>query len=118
MALIEPDSDQLAALEQFAWGKLPLEQMQAVLSKRLGSPIRQNEKIRAFSLKSICPFSRIHITRAHLESVLAKRRRKEITDQDLVDWATMLMINDAYFWDADDDILAGWINHFHLDLPC
>lgn len=65
--------------------------------------------MRAFGLTRICPEPRIRITRAHLERVLERKRRKQMSDQDVVDWATMLVINDAAacIWTPSPTITAA-----------
>jgi len=33
------------------------------------------------------------------------------------DWATMIQINDAYYWEREDaDVVAEWVTHLSLDL--
>jgi hypothetical protein len=112
---MEPNPDQLAVIEQFAWGEVSLEAMQATLTEMVGSPMRRNKKMRPFGLNQICPEPRIKITREHLDAVLRKRRSKQMSDQDLIDWSTMITINDVFYWDRNDDVLAESISHFHLD---
>lgn len=46
---------------------------------------------------------------------LAKRRENKISEKDLVNWATMLMINDAFFW-KDEEAVGRWVNRLGLDL--
>jgi hypothetical protein len=106
---------ELELLERFAWGELSLDSMQARLSIMIGRPIRKNPMMRHFGVNGLCA-QRILITRAHLENILRKRRSKQVSDQDLIDWSTMIMINDVYHWDSNDDPLSEWINRLHLDL--
>lgn len=108
--------DQIEILNKFAWGEISLDAMHAQLSKIIGRPVRRNPMMRHFGVNGICADRTIRITRAHLENVLCKRRSKRMSDRDLVDWATMLMINDAYYWNWRDSILSEWISRFHLDL--
>jgi hypothetical protein len=60
----------------------------------------------------------IVITREHISNALERKRFELITEHDLVVWATVLLLNDAYVWDdADEDLIAEWLNDIsiHLD---
>jgi len=72
--------------------------------------------MRWFDLDRACPEPCIRITREHLETVLEKRRRKEISEQGLVDWATMILANYAYYWEPEDQVVGHWVNRLSLDL--
>jgi hypothetical protein len=40
-----------------------------------------------------------------------------ITERDLVEWATFLLLNDAYVLDpGDEDLIAEWLNDISLNL--
>jgi hypothetical protein len=59
----------------------------------------------------------ILITRRHIENALELKRFDLITERDLVVWATVLLINDAYVWDSgDEDLIAEWLNDISLNL--
>lgn len=59
----------------------------------------------------------ILITREHIENALERKRFGLITERDLVVWATILMMNDAYALDpADEDLIADWLNDISLNL--
>jgi len=62
----------------------------------------------------------IVITRAHIANALEKKRMEIISERDLVYWATILLLNDAYVLDpGDEDLIAEWLNDMslHLDGP-
>lgn len=62
----------------------------------------------------------IVITRAHIANALEKKRMEIISERDLVYWATILLLNDAYVLDpGDEDLIAEWLNDIslHLDGP-
>lgn len=53
----------------------------------------------------------IVITRKHIENALERRRFGLISERDLAEWATILLLNDAYVLDpADEDLIAEWLN--------
>jgi len=63
------------------------------------------------------PEPAIAITRMHLENALTRKREGLITERDLVDWATLLLLNDAYVLDpGDEDLIAEWLNDISLHL--
>ena len=59
----------------------------------------------------------IVITREHIVNALERKRFELITERDLVVWATVLLLNDAYVWDAaDEDLIAEWLNDISINL--
>ena len=59
----------------------------------------------------------IVITREHIARALDQKRLGKITERDLVHWATILLLNDAYVLDpGDEDLIAEWLNDISLHL--
>lgn len=59
----------------------------------------------------------IIITREHIANALELKRFDLITERDLVEWATILLMNDAYVLDpGDEDLIAEWLNDISLNL--
>jgi hypothetical protein len=59
----------------------------------------------------------IAITRQHLANALEKKRVGKISERDLVHWATILLLNDAYVLDpGDEDLIAEWLNDISVNL--
>ena len=59
----------------------------------------------------------IVITREHISNALERRRFGLINERDLVHWATILLLNDAYVLDpGDEDLIAEWLNDISLNL--
>ncbi len=59
----------------------------------------------------------IVITREHIENALERKRFGLISERDLVAWATMLLMNDAYALDpGDEDLIADWLNDISFNL--
>jgi|SRR5947208_8647639 len=51
------------------------------------------------------------VDRTHLEQALEKRRLRLITEEELSEWASMLLLNDAYdFVPDDEDLVIRWLN--------
>ncbi len=65
----------------------------------------------------IAPEPGVRITKWHIENALTKKRNREITDGQLIEWATMLLMNHAYEFDEkDEDLIAEWLNDISFDL--
>jgi len=59
----------------------------------------------------------IVITREHISNALERKRFGLITERDLVYWATVLLLNDAYVFDpGDEDLIADWLNDISFNL--
>lgn len=59
----------------------------------------------------------IVITREHIQNALDRRRFELISERDLAEWATILLMNDAYVLDpADEDLIAEWLNDISVNL--
>jgi hypothetical protein len=59
----------------------------------------------------------IVITREHIANALERKRFELISERDLVYWATVLLLNDAYVFDpGDEDLIAEWLNDISFNL--
>ena len=59
----------------------------------------------------------IAISRAHIANALEQKRLGRISERDLVYWATIILLNDAYVLDpGDEDLIAEWLNDISLNL--
>ncbi len=59
----------------------------------------------------------IVITREHISNALEHKRFEMISERDLVYWATILLLNDAYVFDpGDEDLIAEWLNDISFNL--
>jgi hypothetical protein len=57
------------------------------------------------------------ITRDHISKALENRRIGLISERDLVFWATMILLNDAYELNPkDEDFVADWLNDISYNL--
>ena len=113
---LEFNSDDLAALESFALFELPLHELRQKVHEKLGRHFRDNKKMPWFGLNSFCPKPTVRITPQQVENLLAKRRRREISETQMRGWATMIQINDCYYWDRGDDVVAEWVCRLSMDL--
>jgi hypothetical protein len=59
----------------------------------------------------------VRITKEHISRALENKRLGLISERDLVYWATMILLNDAYEIDPDDeDFIADWLNDISYNL--
>jgi hypothetical protein len=57
------------------------------------------------------------ITRDHISRALEQKRLGLISERELVYWATMILLNDAYEIDPkDQDFVAEWLNDISYNL--
>jgi hypothetical protein len=114
---------QLDALRRFVSLEIGVEEMRFALAgifkiefgpRRTGGEISQRRTAESnFRL----PEPGIVITRAHISNALEMKRLGLITERDLVDWATILLLNDAYVHDpGDEDMISEWLNDISINL--
>lgn len=107
----------LKTLEFFAMCELTLSELSARLFRRGRRTTARTSALPYFGLGSVCHAHAIQVSRRHLEAALAKTRTGELSERDLVNWATMILINDAFFWSGEDaDLVGRWICELSLDL--
>lgn len=107
----------LGWIESYARCELSLEELCRNVRDAVGERFIHNPKMRLVNLNQICSQRAVRITAQHVEILFAKRQRGEITERQMVDWANMVTINDAYFWEpADADIVATWVNFLSFEL--
>jgi hypothetical protein len=112
---VNPDA--LAWIESYARCELSLEQLCGNVRNLMGERFIHNPMMRMVNLNQVCPTRAVRITPQHLEILFSKRKRGEITERQMIDWAHMVTINDAYFWLPEDaDIVARWVNFLIFDM--
>ena len=61
--------------------------------------------------------SDIEVLLSRIANALERRRFALVSESDLAEWATILLINDAYVLDpADEDLIAEWLNDISINL--
>ena len=112
MVLSELNPPLLALLQSFASCELSLDCLREKLRGVLG--IRDTERL--LNLYKLCPEPTIRLTPKHIEKALAMRKENAISEEELVDWATALLTNSAFYWDGEDaKIVSEWIDGISLD---
>ncbi len=115
--------EQLDALRRFALFEVSLGEMRRSLTGVFEFDFGQTQETATTSLPRTAtghfriPEPGIVITREHISNALERKRFGLISERDLVYWATILLLNDAYVWDpADEDLIADWLNDISLSL--
>ena len=116
--------DQLEVLRRFALFEASADEMQRSLAGIFEFTVDPKRKTsegyaqrRTATGNFRLPEPGILVTRGHIENALERKRFGLITERDLVIWATVLLLNDAYVWDpADEDLIADWLNDISVNL--
>src|SRR5215469_1633464 len=116
--------EQMETLRRYALFEVGLEEMLRVMSgafdisfdvrEQAGAGVTQR---RSANNRFPIPEPGIVITRDHISNALERKRFGLITERDLVYWATILLLNDAYVFDpGDEDLIAEWLNDISFNL--
>lgn len=116
--------NQMESLRQFALLELREEELQQSLAgvfevhfEPMPVPAAGRHQRRTVVGRFRMPEPGIVITREHISNALERKRFGLITERELVHWATILLLNDAYVLDpGDEDLIADWLNDISLNL--
>ncbi len=101
------------ALEQFARLEISREELQ----RRLGKMLEVNFAPEERRLTSYFLFAQpgVRIELENIQAAMDKHARGEISTEQLADWATMLLLNDAYDWQGPkEEQIADWLNDISM----
>jgi hypothetical protein len=113
---------QMEALRRFASFQMAEDELARILTGAFEinfETVRQSGESlrRTASGRFRVPEPGIVITREHISAALEQKRIGLITERDLVHWATILLMNDAYVLDpGDEDLIAEWLNDISFNL--
>jgi len=116
--------NQIDALRRFAQLEIDEEELQERLAgvfeihfEPMHAPAAGRHQRRTASVSFRIPEPGITVTREHISNALERKRFGLLTERDLVHWATILLLNDAYVLDpGDEDLIAEWLNDISLNL--
>jgi len=106
---------QLAALERYARLEIGIDDIRCALRGQVEFNFEpENRWIdQRFNIQK----PGIVVTREHIQNALTKKRLGQVGERDLVYWASMLLMNDAYEFDSkDEDFIASWLNDISYNL--
>jgi hypothetical protein len=106
---------QMGALSRFAGFEMRVDELRIALAGAFDFDLTAGRRTARTHFR--VPEPGIVITRAHIANALELKRLGRISERDLIDWATILMLNDAYVLDpGDEDLIAEWLNDLSLNL--
>jgi hypothetical protein len=107
--------DQLDVLRRYALFEAGLEEVRAALAGVFEFDLKPQRRRATTSFR--VPEPGIFITREHIANALERKRFELISERELVEWATILLLNDAYVLDpGDEDLIAEWLNDISVNL--
>ena len=107
--------EQLEVLRRFASFEASVEDVRRSLADVFEFDLEPER--RTASVHFRVPEPGIAITRDHISKALEQKRLGLISERELVYWATMLLLNDAYEPDSkDEDFVAEWLNDISYNL--
>jgi hypothetical protein len=101
------------ALEQFAHLEISLKELQRCLGQMLEVNFAPEER----RLTSHFLFTQpgVLIERKDIQAAMDRHVRGEMSTEQLADWATMLLLNDAYDWQGpEEEQIADWLNEISM----
>ena len=108
-------SEQLQVLRDYASLEVGVEDVRRSLSGVFEFDLQPEKRTASTSFR--VPEPGVLVTRDHISNALEQKRRGLISERELVYWATMLLLNDAYELDPnDEDFVAEWLNDISYSL--
>lgn len=105
---------QRRALEEYAQLKITLEELKERLAGVLDFNFKDHER-KLETHYGGTPMPGVRIERKHIQSAMDKHARGELSTEQLADWATMLLLNDAYDWEGpEEEEIAAWLNDISM----
>lgn len=116
--------EQMEVLRRYALFEVPMDEMLRTMNgafdisfdvkEQAGAGVTQR---RSANNRFPIPEPGIVISREHISNALERKRFGLISEKDLVYWATVLLLNDAYVFDpGDEDLIAEWLNDISFNL--
>jgi hypothetical protein len=104
---------QRRALEEFAELKISIDELREQLQGVLEFDFKDQERKLTSHYRTPVPGVRIELE--NIQAAMDKHARGEISTEQLADWATMLLLNDAYDWEGPkEEQIADWLNDISM----
>jgi hypothetical protein len=104
---------QRKALEEFAELKFSIEELRSRLRGVLEFDFKDHERRLIPHYRDPEPAIRIELK--HIKAAMDKHRKGAMTTEELADWATMLLLNQAYDWQGpQEEEIATWLNEISM----
>jgi hypothetical protein len=92
---------ELKTHEQFARLEVSLDELRNRLGEMLEFDFRPSERRMTWHYR--LPEPRVRVELSHIRNAMDRHGREEISTEQLADWATMLLLNEAYDWEGPDE---------------
>ncbi len=107
--------EQLSILRRFASFDAGIDEIRRALSGVF--QINLQPELRTAERRFKIPEPGVRITKEHISRALENKRLGLISERDLVYWATMILLNDAYEINPEEeDFIADWLNDISYNL--
>src|SRR6267143_5726016 len=94
---------QLDGLQRFVRFELPIETLRKVLAPLVTFTLDGPATHQTVKYSAGIPKGPVKVTRADMDSAIEKARTGEITQRQLHQWASILLLNDAFDWPGEDE---------------
>jgi hypothetical protein len=94
---------QLDCLQRFVRFELPIETLRKVLAPLITFTLEGPATLQTVEYSAGIPKNPVKVTRADIHSAIERARIGEITQRQLQQWASMLLLNDAFDWSGEDE---------------
>ena len=104
---------QRKVLEEFAAQRISIEELRRLMQGALEFDFHR--EARKLTSHYGLPVPGVHVEPEHVQAAMDKHARGMISTQQLADWATMLLLNDAYDWNGPKEAqIADWLSDIIL----
>lgn len=108
-----PAGRERRALERFARLEISLEELERCLGEML--VVNFGEEERRLTSYFLLAQPGVRVEKKYIQAAMDKHAQGEISTEQLADWATMLLLNDAYDWQGpEEEEIAGWLNEISM----
>jgi hypothetical protein len=98
-----PTSLTKSCLRKFLRFEFPIEILRKVLAPLVTFTLEGPGTLHAVKYAARIPKNPVMVTRADINSAIEKARTGEITQHQVQQWASMLLLNDAFDWSGEDE---------------
>jgi hypothetical protein len=103
-------SEQIDFLKRFVLLETRIEDIREALEGVFDFDFRGRSRTASVGFR--VPEPGVIVTRDHIRNAVEKRKLGNLSEQELIFWATMLLLNDAFELDPhDQEFVAEWLNH-------
>ncbi len=94
---------QLDCLQRFVRFELPIETLGKVLAPLVTFTLDGPATHQTVEYSACIPKNPVKVTRADIDFAIKKARTGKVTQRQLQQWASMLLLNDAFDWSGEDE---------------